>query len=398
MLWLRPESSGLSPLPADRLIWSESSIFRPSCFPVLLDPMRAFVASVLIFLSLPAAAQQRSAIFAREAILNGNGVDFSWPITFSGTIDAVSGNVSLGFPMGYVAATTANIPSPSQTPAAFAEALVNCWIASAQPTFSSDAPAFYAGPPPAGLGDFTGPQSNVSPNQPVTIFGAGSPVPGGLFSVILKSNPPASTASSFSSSGLSPPVTWRPAYRLVTPTSPVFLQETPEDVEMGTRRFSIRYRERLNPWRFLFATAWLGFGVVCLFGGGGGGAAPRRGAGPLTNSRKHRALGVGIGGTGPAAYCHPHSNIAIRPIGLVLRQTSAWRCDTIDFFCGDREGGRGGGGGGGVADKDNRRLCSFRFPLRLLPATNIIACSTRLRAIDGCSSINLFQRCLRLGG
>ena len=178
----------------------------------------------------------KSAIFAREAILNGDGADFSWPITFTGTIVAFSGNVSLGFPMGFIPATTANVPNPSLTPAPFAEALINCWISSGQPTFSNDPPAFYTGPPTPGLGDFGGPTPYVTAGQPVTIFGDGPPVPGGLFSMILKTSPPAGVQLPFGQTNLSIPVT--PGQFVVFHADASSLPPgTPIDVEWGMTVF-----------------------------------------------------------------------------------------------------------------------------------------------------------------
>ena len=94
--------------------------------------MRLLLATLAILFGSQADSQQLSTTLPFEAIVNlgsqtGNGADRSWPITFNGTINAIDGNVSLGFPMGYVPATTANTPAPHMTPAAFGEALVNCW-------------------------------------------------------------------------------------------------------------------------------------------------------------------------------------------------------------------------------------------------------------------------------
>ncbi|MGO9429775.1 hypothetical protein [Rhodoblastus sp.] len=174
--------------------------------------MRLLLATLAILFGSQADSQQLSTTLPFEAIVNlgsqtGNGADRSWPITFNGTINAIDGNVSLGFPMGYVPATTANTPAPHMTPAAFGEALVNCWLASGSPTYSANPQAFYAGPPVAGLGNFGASSDYVTAGQDIPVYGAGMPPSGGLWSRILKAAPPASDHATIDISGLSIAVT-----------------------------------------------------------------------------------------------------------------------------------------------------------------------------------------------
>jgi len=123
--------------------------------------------------------------FGREALpkatsLLNAGTNFGFQNQRTIILDSITASISMGF------------PDPSYA-AGFTESFVNLWLVppGETPQFSPDPLAQYAGPGWAEwAGDFTGNTMIFDPAGVMTEIGNGPPIPGGLFTAIVKANAP----------------------------------------------------------------------------------------------------------------------------------------------------------------------------------------------------------------
>ena len=134
-------------------------------------------------------------------------------------------------------ATKANIPSPAQTPAAFARALVELLDLELPADILKRRTRLLCGPAASRLGRLHRASVQcIGKPAGYDLWRRSPPVPGGLFSVILKANPPSSASTPFGAPSLGLPVT-SGEFIVCHADASSLPSGTPEDVEWGMTVF-----------------------------------------------------------------------------------------------------------------------------------------------------------------
>lgn len=108
--------------------------------------------------------------------IHNDGADVYVPLANAITLEAIQVDVSMEFPSGG---------------SGFAEVLAQGWVTTGNPTFSTGSQGYITGPFPSNT-DFGTAGQYIPSGSGITIAGSGKPVPGALFSIILKTYAPAS--------------------------------------------------------------------------------------------------------------------------------------------------------------------------------------------------------------